>query len=453
MSSYKHLGFKSELNVELRGFTLRARSSECGAQHGPDATSCCGKTGGMRNVAALACFLLACGARTELPLEHQEIQGAGAAQPTVPETCAPAPARPTSPCVAWQPGPLQIVAPPPPSNVGLEIGGVIASGCGTLVAWSTSDIQGAGTLSWATRKVGFDATPIGPVVAHPSLTAQTLASGSISLAVNGPTLGALEFDETGCRFLALDAAGNEKAGVVPLGSPSCSGLSALDAGWSFLQADQSFGSPLHLEKLDSTAMHLTDVPLPTPDGQVLWERLVFDDGSFLVDTFAENPTTAVYTDWLEPYDKTGLAESQETVVNGFESAPVWLVATKTGALEAWSGTGIYARAINRNGVPTGLLQTLAEGATIHEFALLPVPNGDVLAVWSQVEANSDMSLHAQPLGSDGGVPLGADTPLGNANGAQRIYGAVEPGGARAVLMMARQDGLAAIPLSCISAAQ
>jgi hypothetical protein len=324
----------------------------------------------------------------------------------------------------------------------MEVGDVIPSGCGALAAWSTRTLA-TNALECSTRLVGFDGSALGSPIAHPSLGSITEASASISLATNGSGFGALEVDETGSRFLAMDPEGHEQGAAISLGADNCMSLEALDGAWSFLRGAPSLSTPGALDVLDPATGKETTTPLAIPAGQALWERLRFDDGSFLIDSFREDSTGADTT-WLAPFAKDGAAIGPQLVVPDVHTAPVWLVVTKDGALAAWWSGSFFALPIDRFGAPTGPLQTVVADKDIYELVVLPVPDGDVLAAWTELEPSNDFATYVVALAPDG-TPRGPATLVASPAGEARLRGVVEPNGARALLV----TGMSALPLTCV----
>jgi hypothetical protein len=179
----------------------------------------------------------------------------------------------------------------------------------------------------------------------------------------------------------------------------------------------------------------------------VWERSAFDDESFLLSAFEEDVRTVVYTDWLEHFDRSGRLLEKAVVVDGFDSAPVRLIATAGGALTAFIRDGLFVQAVDRDGRATAPRQSLAAGGPVYQLTLVPAPGGDVLVTWLELTRDSTFAVRFQVVGPDG-APRG---PAGEAPGAYEngaLAGVVEGGGSRAVLLASRSDGLATIPLTC-----
>ncbi len=395
----------------------------------------------MRRLLPLACLAgmaaVTCGGRTQLGVPRRDGGTIG---------CVPA-RPPVAHCTAWVAGTPLTIAPPPPSNGGLQLGGAAAVTCGALVAWYTVTPEPSGALTWSTRLVGFDGAPLAQAVTHPALGSATDTSAAISLAVGGARVGALVSDAVGCKFGTLDMEGHDTAGALPLGTGRCFGLAARGSGWSFLRAAGTDSTPpLQLAELDS-AGHELDETLAAAVDQTAWERLTFGDGSFLLDTFREDLSTSTDTNWLTPYDAAGDALGPRVAVDGFDSAPVWLVAAGQSALAFWSWDALYARPVGREGVATGASKNVSGKATIYELRAAALPDGDVLMVWKALEAASRFGLYAVSLAPDG-TPRGTPTRVAGQLESSFVEISVEPTGARAVLISDEVGGLQALPITC-----
>ena len=379
---------------------------------------------------ALACLLVACGARTELGGAHHDVDaGAG--------TCSAPPAAPPRPCSAWQAGSPQTLEP---SGAG-SVAGAIAGECGVLVTWYTATFT---SIAWTTRLVDFNGAPLAAPKAHPSLAAQTSASAVISLAYDGSRIGALEDDETGCHFLTMGSDGSEVGAPLALGTSPCLALASQGGRWTFLR-DTNAETPVSLVTLQGSST--SESMLSTPGPQVIWDRLVFPDGSFLLDTFFED-ASGQYTNWLGPFDASGAALGPQIPVAGYDSAPVQLVRAGNAAMAAWWWSSIRTLPVDELGHATGPAQTVSTDSPVYEMSLFAAPDGDVLVTWILLEPNGDMSLHARALATDG-TPRGPATLLAPQVSSAVVRGAIESTGARALLAVTARDGsIEALPLTC-----
>lgn len=179
---------------------------------------------------------------------------------------------------------------------------------------------------------------------------------------------------------------------------------------------------------------------------------VFDDRSFLLYTFREDPVSAVYTSRLQRFDAGGAPLAPE-VDTGADTAPVLLAPTLGGALAAWQpvgpgGSRIEVVAIDRNGTRRGPPQTFVLAGPLYGLSLVPVPDGDVILVWLEEtgSASAGWALSARALGRDG-APRGPATAVLEGVEAEPVQGAVDQAGARALLLFAR-GGIEALLLEC-----
>lgn len=392
----------------------------------------------MKRFFVASVVLVACGARTDLG-------GAKIGSDSGPGACVPPP--PTAHCTGWSPNVVGIVAPPPAPNEPGEIDAMLRTGCDALVAWVMWDAAGAAPSVWRTLAIDFGGHGVADPIVHPGLAAQVSGSPVLSLAQNGSRVGALESDETGCRFVALDLLGDEIASVAPVGSPGCGALAPAGGGFSFVLTTGDGLTPATLTALDASGSPGATTTLGLPAGQVFWDRLAFDDQSFLVYTFLEDVSTANDTDWLAPFDASGSALGPQQTMSAIVTAPVTLVPTKTGALGAWTWSAGNVRPLDRHGVPTGPDVNVTGSATVYGTLLLPTPDGDVLYVWSQLDGSS-FSLHAIALAPDG-TPRGPATLLDDDVEDARLFGAVESSGDRALLVRMTSKGVESRTLDCV----
>jgi hypothetical protein len=392
-------------------------------------------------------FLLsvsACGARTPLEVTEPVADGGGL---DVAAACMASPPPPPGPCSSWQvAGAAQIVSAPSSAGSAIGLSDVVATGCGALVAWYTLSGPNAETLSWSTRSVGFDGAPRAPIEAHPSLTLQTTSSGSMSLATNGASVAGLEVDSSGCRFFALDANGADVGAIAPQASSACGALAAESDGFSYLSASAQGETPVALARVDAQGAPRDTTPLMVPSARALWDRYVFDDGTFLLDTFSEDATTGVYTDWLQHFDSRGNPLARESVV-GANTAPVWVTATATGALAGWEWTSVNLVPVTRDGAPSGPLQGPGRMGPLYGMTLASAPNGDAMLLSLVLDGTSDFDLYAQAVAADG-TARGPATLIRTSQEQGRIYAIVAPAGDRALLVL-EDGGVRTLPLMCV----
>ncbi len=389
----------------------------------------------------LAGSVTACGARTPLEVPSSIADGGA---PDASAACVET--SPAPPCTSWQvAGADQLVSASSGIGDAIGLGDVVSAGCGALVAWYTLSAPNAETLSWSTRSVGFDGAPRAPIEAHPSLTLHTTSSGAISLATNGARAAGLEEDSSGCHFLALDADGADVGAMAPQATSACSALAAESDGFSYLSPSAQGETPVALARIDAQGVLRATTPLMVPPNRALWDRYVFDDGTFLLDTFAED-ANGVYTDWLQRFDARGNPLAPESVV-GANTAPVWVAATAMGALAGWEWSTVSLVPVTRDGAPSGPVQTEPATGALYGMTLASVPNGDAMLLSLVLDGASEFDLYAQAVAPDGSA-RGTATLIRTSQEQSRIYAIVAPAGDRALLVF-EDGGVRTLPLTCV----
>jgi hypothetical protein len=383
---------------------------------------------------------LACGSRTGLGVSAAHDAGTTLDASTLDASTlceTPAPAA----CSGWHPvGSATLVTAP--MGQGGEVTSVVVDGCRAVVAWSTLSGTNASTVSWSTRAIAFDGSPLGPIEPHPELTTTGGGQGAMSLAKSTTGIAAIVSDSFGCRFVPLDDNAAEHGAITSQGSAACGSLSGDGAGFSFLIPSTQGGTPVALRRVDALGHTTATITLAVPNGRAVWDRKTLGDGSFLVDTFREDPTTAIYTDWLQSFDANGAARSKEVVVPGANTAPVLVAPTSNGALAAWSWSAIHVVPVDAHGSPIGADQPIPRAAPLYGMDVTPSPDGDVMLSWIEDVANA-FDLYVVKLGPDG---VKRSDPLKVMTIPQsRIFGAAL--GDRALLFYS-DHGIRALPLAC-----
>jgi hypothetical protein len=336
------------------------------------------------------------------------------------------------------------------------IGSVIAVGCGAIVAWSTSiyvDPQSS-QLTWTTRTVAFDGTTTGPETLHSSLTVMSDASGSIELASSSTGLGAIVDDEFNCRFLPLDLTGAETGAPAIQAGSGCVGLASVGSGeFTYLMADAPEGTtPTTLVTVDGHGGPVATRPLGDPASYALWGRLVFGDGSFLLNDFREDPTTDIYSGLLQHFDAQGNALAA-SVPQPPNAAPLLLALTPPGALASW-----WASDSDADFVPLDPTGAEAGSVTMVPFVDAPygewvasTPSGGVLVVLLEDDQTSDVwTIYAQERGPDGtprGPLVALASPIGGFDPAE-VTPIVAADGVHALLVYS-SGGIHTLPLQCV----
>jgi hypothetical protein len=368
--------------------------------------------------------LASCGARSEL---DTLLRDAATAQPG-PDAGAVAScthdAGPPPSCSTWQvAGPDRLISEATNTSTASEmLGSVIPVGCGVMLAWSTYTYIDPQTseLSWTTRTVAFDGTTTGPENVHSSLTVMSEASGSIEIAASTTGIGAVVVDEYNCRFLGLDFTGADVGGPVTQPGSGCSGLTSPGAGmFSYLVADGPQGStPTTLVTLDASGGPVSSRPLGDAPANALWGRLVFADGSFLLNAFREDPMTVVYTGVLQHFDAAGTPLSPP-VAQPPNSAPVMMAVTPPGALASWwtSTSSADFVPLDPSGQQAGSITSVPFVDAPYGEALASTPSGDVLVTLLEdaIEMNDTWTIYVQERASDG-TPRGALVALPSPTG-------------------------------------
>ena len=395
-------------------------------------------------------FAIACGARTPLGADQGSASAdGGIVDGAVGLSCTPdASATPRAPCTSWKlVGADQVIAPPPGTGAALGLSTPIVSGCGVVTGWYTSTGRDPPfTVTWSTRSIAFDGTPGTDVFSHPALTTQTMYATVMSLAANGASAAGLIADAMGCRFVPLDANGGDAGQVVVLGTLGCGAIAADGDGFSYLTPSAQSATPATLNRVNARGAARSSTALAMPAGRALWDRLVLDDGSFLVNSFREDTATGNYTDWLQHFDAQGAALASENVVINANTAPVLLAPSATGLLAAWDRSAVNVVSLDRDGRENGLVQLVSTTAALYGTLLVPVSGGDVLLLWWQ-DGTGRYDLFAQAM-SPSGLPRGPATMLKSQSAAARFYAVADPRGDRAVLVFA-DDGVRAAELACV----
>lgn len=391
-----------------------------------------------------ACLVLlataACGSRTPLGLyaerdagAHDDATAPGAADPYAP-ACWPPSEGPSHGCRAWRvSGPEQIVA----TGDGIELGSAVVKLCGAVVAWTAST---GSTRTYATRVIGGNGAPMGDVHELSALTVQTHASGSIEIEHRG---AAIVSDEAGCRFQCLRDDGTPCVDTTPVsvGKTGCFGLASTPAAYSVLVPSAQFETPVSLVRISGSGEVLTTTPLDVPAGRAVWNR--FGTGNdFVLSTFREDPTTSVYTDWLQHFDIRGNALASEVAIAA-NTAPVLVAATNTGLLAGWSWGDYHLAPLERDAHPNGPQQTIKAGAAIYEMTLAGA--GDVMLASMELAPKSGFDLIVRSVAPDG-TPRGPATVVAHPKQTGRIVALIEYDHA---LLLWADGGIRALQLECV----
>ncbi|MGD0528402.1 MAG: hypothetical protein ABSE49_24920 [Polyangiaceae bacterium] len=189
--------------------------------------------------------------------------------------------------------------------------------------------------------------------------------------------------------------------------------------FTYLVAQGAEGTtPTSLVAIDGSGDPISTTPLGDPADYALWSRLVFDDGSFLLNAFREDSTTGVYSGVLEHFDAQGNTLSP-SVAQPANAAPLMLAVTPGGALASW-WTEISAAAfapLDPSGGEAGSVTTVPFTAAPYGEALAATPSGDVLVTLLEdaVEMNDTWTIYIQEHAPDGtprGPLVALPSPIG-----------------------------------------
>jgi len=401
---------------------------------------------------------VACGARSELhvnPVDAAVVPTAGDAG--IP-SCASPDASPPPTCSTWQvAGPDRLISEATNgATASGTLGSVIPVGCGVMLSWTTSTYLDPQTseLTFTTRTVAFDGTTTGPENLHTSLSVASQSSGSIELAASPTGVGALVDDEYDCRFLALDATGADDGSPVTQQDSGCIALASLaSGGFSYLVADGPEGStPTTLVAIDGHGAPVSTRPLGDAPAYALWGRLVYGDGSFLLNEFREDPTTEIYTGLLQHFDAQGSSLSPP-VAQPMNAAPLLLATTPSGALSSWwtSDSAAAFVPLDPSGAEAGAVTSVPFYDAPYGEALASTPSGDVVVTLLEdaIEMNDTWTIYVQERASDG-------TPRGSLLALPSPIGGFDPGDVTPIvaadgvhaLVLYVNGGIHTVPLQC-----
>jgi hypothetical protein len=318
------------------------------------------------------------------------------------------------------------------------------------VAGSPSGISNI-QLDWYTLLATFDGAAAGPTRRHPSLSEVSSASVTFELAAGAGGAAALAVDQNGCRFLPLDETGADRGPPATLGEFDCVSLAGTATSFSLLYA-QAATTPTTLLTVDGNGAPLSSRALGDAPMRVLWGRLVRTDGTFLLNTFAEDSATTIYTDWLQGFDSQGNALSS-SVATAANIAPVLLAETQLGALAAWSFADVAFEPVDGTGAPLGPPQSTHVSQSMYGEALASMANGDVLATLLVLDSPSNVwTILVQERAPDGTARGGFSSFSGPPDSFQpdTVKVLVAPDGEHALLVYTDEatPGIHTLPIAC-----
>jgi hypothetical protein len=335
----------------------------------------------------------------------------------------------------------------------------VGVGCGVLLAWTRETSLARDTVGLAryTLTASFDGTA-GDPVPHPSLAvASADRFGLVLLAVGPGGVGALAPDlPNACRFLPMDAAGQDRGPVQTVPDPQGWGCRSLAGGatsFSYLIVQGQNATPTTLVTLDATGVVIASQPLGDPPGRALLGRLARADGTFLLDS---QPAVAATTTWLQEFDAQGNALSSPATLTA--NGPVLLAETQQGALASWEQVGeIDFQPVDRTGAVAGPAQvqplTPTSGRVPFGEVLAPLPNGDVLVALEAADIESvtspSLTFFVQERAPDGTSrgPLSPFPDPADPSTPNNILAVPSPDGAR-VLLAYVDHGIHTLPIAC-----
>ncbi|HEX8793898.1 MAG TPA: hypothetical protein VF765_23305 [Polyangiaceae bacterium] len=425
----------------------------------------------------LAAVVAAACSRSDLELERapavpgsEPLPEAGVTTETGPGpmSACPGPATPPAPCSEWRvAGSDTIVSnSTTPPGSGVYLTALVPSGNGALVSWFTISDPSAGT--WDTRALNLDGTPRSAIVSHLSFpTMGGVFTDVMSLAVTPQcAFGGLVDDvASGCRFLPLDGDGNESGPVVSLSdatSGGCTYLGAAPDGFSYLQESPANGGPIDLVDIGTDGSFQGRAHLGPLPG--FGTRVVLQDQTSLIASFFENDSgVGPLTEQVAHYDAKGAPLSPPLTL-ATNSGSILLMAQTAGhVVGAYigdmrpMGEAVYAVAIDGEGASIGAgpqaLDPTGRIGPIYGFSLDPLPSGDALLTWNELDENSTryhlFAMELDPTGNprQGVTNLGIFEDVANV----RVIGGAD--GERALLVysgmpMGGTGGVHAQPLAC-----
>jgi hypothetical protein len=377
------------------------------------------------------------------------------------------------------------------NRVGFSLSGLVPSGNGALIAWTTFVYAGSGGPPfWGTRALNMDGTPRTAIVSLKPFPVQSESPDNfMGLAVTPQcAFGALAYSDSladgngdpGCSFVPLDGDGNEIGSAVSLplwgndggvnGSRGgyCIDLGPAPDGFSYIQEAPQNGGTGNLVPLGTNGSLHPQKSLGTFSG-FNPGRLVLDDESFLLITFYGTNTANVYTWEVAHYDARGVQIAQGK--NVATSRAFLMAETSRGVLAAYIGSDpasplggpLYVVPLSRDGVPTATPVALPVTGTVGPlwtFSLAPSPSGDVILNWINVEGPPPgtgyrfFAMELDPGGGQRGPVLDLGTLEGSAGGSVLV----SADGERALLVYAissnggvpanSTSGVHTLPLAC-----
>lgn len=312
---------------------------------------------------------------------------------TEPGTCGPK--RPS--CDHWVLGADHLIASASPTEQ-FSVGAAVATDCGVLLSWQRITLGPPLTTS---REETTRLAPDGSRTSDLNHTTFPDGPGGdqIWLAALGSRIAEVHGYQR-CLFVRLDSDGRNDGPI--LQSPdivsSCMDLAATADGFSFV-APLSNGD---LFSLDAAGAIVTRTALNVPSTRNLLGRTMLDDGSFILNSFAQTPVAppsapVQYSSWLRHFDSRGVPLADEVEIDWI-AAPLQVTQSGLGLLlvaQHWGSLDVLAT--NPDGVPTGQRVHVPLPAPSYERSLVALPNGDVMAL----SMDNEFNLTAHQLAPSG----------------------------------------------------
>ncbi len=427
----------------------------------------------MRKAAAyLTVAIAAACSRSDLELEtvaNEANPEAGAETGPTPMGSCPAPTqmRSPSPCTEWRvAGSDTVVSGPADPGDGFYLTSLVPSGDGALISWF--NLSGASTASWDTLALNLDGTPRSGIVSHLSFpTMGGVYVDIMSLAVTPQcAFGGLVDDvASGCRFLPLDGDGNEVGPVVSLPGGTdggCSYLGPAPGGFSYLHEAPANSGVLDLATIGTDGSFHGRAVLGTLPG--FGSRITLQDQTFLLASFFENDSGGDLTEEVAHYDANGMQLTPSLTVATNSGSILLMAQASDHVVAAYIGSNpplgerVFVAALDGGGESIGsgprTLDVPGRIGPIYGFSLDPLPSGDVMLTWNELDENSTRyHFFAMELDSVGlqfsastlqlGIYEGVTNPhvIGSADGerALLVYSGAPVGG---------MGGVHTLPLAC-----
>ncbi|MEC7520940.1 MAG: hypothetical protein VYE22_13785 [Myxococcota bacterium] len=374
-----------------------------------------------------------------------------AAAPAVDASFAPCAPPPGGACRRWvADGSLVELSRPLATDQSVRFGQALARDCSALAVWArvTND-GGEITLDHVTRTFNWQGALTGEATPLEGLSFESSAATLPRLARGDGHAAVMVVGEGACHFAPLDLDGRVRGASdrFPVVDGVCDGLAATPRGYSFVRSGET---PLTVHHVDPIGGELGEGRF-APPRHALWDRLVYEDGSFLAAWHRVVPPGAPRVTTLQRLDVEGRPLGPEVEL-GEDAFGVEIVPTAQGPLLVWSTSGpggvpLRVRPVDRDGLPRG--DTLSAPA-LHAFdvAAAPTPDGDVLLAWIENHAPEDFRLRLQAL-DPAGAPRGEPNTIPLPEARPDLQVLVAPTGGLGLAIYSDSAFIRAQPLRCV----